>query len=136
MANALYGLGKQAILNKEIDLDTDTIKAILLNSSYVPNLVTDQFLSGVTTYRVTGTTDQALTTKSVTLGVFDADDVTFTAVASGSTAKYVGLYRDSGSAATSQLIALFDTITNFPVTTNGGNITVQWDNGAYKIFAL
>ena len=27
-------------------------------------------------------------------------------------------------------------VTGFPLATNGGDITVQWDNGAFKIFAL
>jgi hypothetical protein len=34
------------------------------------------------------------------------------------------------------LIARIDTATGLPVTPNGGDITVQWDAGADKIFTL
>jgi hypothetical protein len=39
-------------------------------------------------------------------------------------------------AATSPVLIYIDTITGFPLATNGGDITIQWDNGAYKIFSL
>ncbi len=134
MANALYAKGKEALLSGAINIPTDTIKAILVSNGYTPNINTHQYLSSLEAYRLS--TDQTLGTKSITFGVVDAADVTWTAVAGGATGSYVALYKDTGSAATSPLIALFDTITNFPVSTNGGDITVQWDNGAYKIFAL
>ena len=46
------------------------------------------------------------------------------------------IYQDSGVSATSRLIAYIDTATGLPVTPNGGNITVTWDNGANRIFKL
>lgn len=72
----------------------------------------------------------------MTNGVFDAADSTFTSVAvSGSkTVQALVVYKDTGSAATSPLIAYIDGFT--AVTPSGGNITVTWDNGASKIFAL
>jgi hypothetical protein len=134
MANALYAKFKQALLNAEINLDTDTIKAILVSNAYPQNLATDEFLSGISAYQL----DDPVTLTNTTIagGVFDADDVTFTAVAAGATAEGVVLYKDTGNPATSKLIAYIDTITSFPLATNGGNVTVQWDNGANKIFAL
>jgi hypothetical protein len=48
----------------------------------------------------------------------------------------VVIYKDTGVPGTSPLIAYIDTITGFPLVTNGGDITIQWDNGAYKIFSL
>ena len=134
MANALYGKGKEHILNGDIDIDTATIKAILLSSAYTPNLATHETISDVSAYRLN--TDQTLTGVTKTLGVVDANDVVFTAVTAGATAKYVALYKDSGVAGTSYLIALYDTITNFPVSTNGGNIEIKWDDGPNKLFAL
>ena len=134
MANALYGLGKQKLLSGAIDLTTATIKVRLVKNTYAQNLTTDEFISSVT--KITGTTDQTLTGKSVTLGVFDADDATFTAVPAGETSEGVVIYKDTGVEATSPVLAYIDTITGFPLATSGGNITVQWDNGAYKIFSL
>ena len=46
------------------------------------------------------------------------------------------LYRDTGVEATSALIAYIDTATGLPITPNGGDIIVNWDNGANKIFRL
>ena len=134
MANTLYGLGKEKFGAAAINLLTDTIKVRLVKNTYAQNLATDEFISSVT--KITGTTDQTLTGKSFTLGVFDADDATFTAVASGETSEGVVIYKDTGSDATSPVLAYIDTITGFPLATSGGNITVQWDNGAYKIFSL
>lgn len=136
MANALYGKGKEKLLSStaSVSLDTDTIKAALVSSAYTPNMSTDEFWSTVVA-NVLGT-PQTLSSKAITLGVFDAADVTFTAVASGSTAKYVAIYKDTGLSSSSPLIALLDVITGFPYATNGGDILIAWDNGANKIFAL
>jgi hypothetical protein len=68
--------------------------------------------------------------------VFDGDDVTFTAVAGGATINYLVIYQDTGTPGTSRLIACIDTATGIPLSTNGGDITIQWDNGANKIFKL
>lgn len=134
MANALYGLGKEKILSGAIDLMTDTIKVRLVKNTYAQNLTTDEFVSSVT--KITGTTDQTLTGKSITLGVFDAADPTFTAVPAGETSEGVVIYKDTGTESTSPVLVYVDGITGFPLATSGGNITVQWDNGAYKIFSL
>jgi hypothetical protein len=48
----------------------------------------------------------------------------------------VVIYKDTGSPASSPLLAYIDAITGFPLATNGGDITVQWDNGTFKIFSL
>lgn len=134
MANSLYSKARQAFLDATIDLPTDTIKAALVTNGYTPNLSTHDFYDDVSA-NVVGT-PQTLGTKTITDGVFDAADVTFTAVASGSTVNYILIYKDTGTPSTSPLIALIDTATGLPVLTNGGNITITWDNGANKIFAI
>ena len=134
MANALYAKGKEKFLTGAINLSSDTIKVRLVKNTYAQNLGTDEFISSVT--KITGTTDQTLTGKSVTDGVFDAADPTFTAVPSGETSEGVVIYKDTGVEGTSPVVAYIDTITGFPLATNGGDITIQWDNGAYKIFSL
>ena len=77
----------------------------------------------------------ALTGESVSGNVFDANDTTFSAV-TGDQCEYIVLYKHTGTDSTSRLICIFDTATNLPVTPNGGDIVVSWDNGASKIFAL
>ena len=134
MANALYNKGKQKFLAADIDMEVDTIKAALVDSaSYTPNMSTDEFYSSVSAGTVG--TPQTLASKTVTAGVFDAADITYTAV-TGAQCEYIVIYKDTGTPSTSALIALIDTATNLPVTPNGGDISVTWDNGANKIFKL
>lgn len=134
MANALYGKGKEKLLTAAINLSSDTIKVALLTSAYSPNLSTDEFHSTISAYIVG--TPQTLASKTITLGVFDAADITFAAVTAGSTVSRLAVYKDTGLSASSPLLALIDTITGFPLATNGGDIQVVWDSGANKIFSL
>lgn len=133
MANQLYLKGKESFLGGDLALDTDTIKCVLVDTGvYTPNFTTHQFLSDVTGVVATS---PAFTTKTVTNGVFDAADITFTAV-TGNDSEAVVLYKDTGVSSTSNLIAYIDTATGLPVTPNGTDIIVQWDNGSNKIFSL
>jgi len=134
MANAIYAKGAEKILSASINLGTDTIKVALVKNTYPQLLATDEFFSDIAAY-VLGT-PQALSGKSVAGGRFDADDPTFTAVVAGDTSEGLVVYKDTGVAGTSPLLLYIDTITGFPLATNGGDITPQWDNGTLKIFSL
>lgn len=137
MANALFDKGRESFLsqNPAIDWDTDTIKGVLVDhGSDTPLPATDQYLSDIGAGARIATSG-AFASKTVTSGVADAADVTFTAV-SGASVESIVIYKDTGSAATSPLIAFIDTATGLPVTPNGGDITAAWDNGANKIFKL
>ena len=132
MANRLYPKGAEKILGA-LDLTSVTVKAALLSDAYTYSAA-HEFLSDVSASVLN--TAQTLASKAVTGGVFDAADVVYTAVTSGANARYVALYHDTGVAGTSSLIFFVDTATGLPMATNGGDITVQWDNGANKIFSL
>lgn len=134
MANAVYAKGAEKVLSKLIDFSTDTIKVALVKNTYPQNLAADEFYSDISAY-VLGA-PQALSGKSVAGGKFDANDPTFTAVTAGDTSEGLVVYKDTGVAGTSPLLLYIDTITGFPLATNGGDITPQWDNGANKIFSL
>ena len=133
MANLLYGKGREKFLSGAIDWSTDDIKVSLVNATtYTVAIDTHEFytdLSGIV--QDSGN----LTSKTVTLGVADAADVTFSTV-TGSSAEALVIWKDTGTASTSPLIAYIDTATNLPITPNGGDITVAWDGGANKIFKL
>lgn len=138
--SALYGLAKQSLLSQSpsIDFDTDTIKAALVISGYTANTATNghQYFSSVGTNAVATAT---LASKTVVGGVFDAADVTFSSVTSSTnTINQIVIYKDTGTAASSPLIAVIDSTSSgsIAITPNGGDITVSWDNGASKIFAL
>lgn len=135
MANALYDLGREKFLNADIDWAADNIKALLIDTAlYSANLATDEFLDDIAGGAIEATSGN-LASKTSTAGVADAADVTFSAV-SGATVEAIVLYKDTGTAGTSALIAYIDTATNLPITPNGGDITISWDNGSNKIFKL
>ncbi len=80
-----------------------------------------------------------LLTKTTTLGVADAADTVFPAVAGGDTVTGVVIWKDTGSPATSPLLAWIDTnadTTAISLTTTGADITIQWSAGADRIFRL
>jgi hypothetical protein len=135
MANALYDHGRKGFLAGEIDWDADTIKIALLKSTHTPDLANDDFWDDVSADLVD--TAETLASKTTTGGVADAADVTFTSV-TGSECGYLCIYKDTGTPSTSPLIALLDSagVTGLPVTPNGGDIEVQFDSGADKIFKL
>lgn len=125
MANALYDTFKEALLNKEHDLDTDTIKASLIDSA-------DYSFSASHTDYAGGTPDVAagakvaessdLPTKSITNGTFDTGDFTWSSV-TGDQSEAIILWNDA--IANDALIAFYDTgMTGMPVTPNGGDINV------------
>lgn len=135
MANALYAKGREGFLDGSIDWDTHTIKVILIDTAdYTVNLAVHDNLDDVPAAARVATSG-ALTGKTVTDGVADANDVTFTAV-TGDPSEALIVYKDTGTESTSRLIAYIDTATGLPVTPNGGDISVVWDNGANKIFKL
>jgi hypothetical protein len=206
-ANAVFDKGIQALISGGIDLDTDTIKCLLLDldntgthnklitaasnatpivitsnshgfsngqlvvvtgvggntnangvwvianvatntfelqgsvgngaytsGGYVMNLTTPEFVADL----VAGGIEErssALASVTVTNGVFDAADFTFTAAA-GDPCEALVYYKDTGSDATSRIFLIVCTGTGLPVTLNGGDVTVQLSNGVNKIVSF
>lgn len=129
MASALYPKGKEGFLGAEIDLTADTIKVALIDTGvYTFSTAHDYFndVSGIV--GTPGTIENPV----VTNGIFDGDDVVFSAV-TGNSVEAIVIYKDTGTSTTSPLIAYIDGIS---VTPDGSDIIIQWDNGANKIFAL
>jgi hypothetical protein len=135
VANKLYPKGKQNLLSAGFNLPSDTIRVALVDAGYTYNAAHDAYDDLTPASNVVGT-PQALSGKSVTDGVFDAaSPVTFTSVTGDQVTQLV-IYKDTGVQSTSLLLVHIDSATGLPVTPNGGNITVSWDTGASKIFAL
>ena len=135
MGNALYDKGREGFLDGSIDWDTDTIKAVLVDTDdYSVDLAAHDNLDDIPAPARVATSG-ALTGKTVAAGVADATDVTFSEV-TGDQSEALVIYKDTGTESTSRLIAYIDDATGLPVTPNGGDITVQWDSAASKIFKL
>lgn len=135
MANAVYPKAKEGFLGGDIAWDSDNIKVSLVDTGAYTYSSSDDFLNDIAGGAIIATSGN-LAGKSITNGVADANDVTITAV-SGVSVEALVIYQDTGSSATSRLIAYLDTgVTGLPFTPNGGDVTITWDNGASKIFAL
>lgn len=132
MANAIYPKAKQKFLDALIDMPSDTIKIALIDTGVYTYSGTDEFWSAASAAQIG--ISQTLASKTITDGVFNADDVTFTSV-TGASIEALIIYKDTGSAATSPLIMYIDVAASgLPVTPNGNNIDVQFN--ASGIFAL
>ena len=133
MPNVVMNEAKESIFDRNIDLIADTLKAGLATATWVSNADeqfideggADDFVDG----RAAGTTDQTLTSKVIgkdLTGDFtylDAADSVFLGVTAGTAITHGPVYKDSGVATTSKLLADYD----IPdITPNGGDITLQW----------
>lgn len=131
MADVVYNIFKKSLMNGGIDLDTDTIKVMLVTSTYTPDQDAHIDRADVTN-EVTGTgytTGGAeITSKTVTQddtdneGVFDGADVVW--ASSTITARGAVIYKSTGVAANDLLICYLDFGTDKVST--AGDFTLQW----------
>jgi hypothetical protein len=127
MPNNVYPKYKEQILGAaaNTNLLTGTVKVALVDTGTYTYNAAHEFLTSLT--GVVGTAQTIGATKSVTNGLFDGGDVTFTAV-TGNSAEALVIYIDTGTAGTSRLVAYIDTgVTGLPVTPNGGDIGITWN---------
>lgn len=128
-----YGPFFQSLFNKEVDYDTDTIKAMLCSASYTPDQDAHRYKSSVTN-EVTGSGYTAggvtLASKTVTYTpgtnvlALDAADITWAALTA--TSRYCVIYDDSPATdATKPLIGFIDF--GADVICSGGPMTIQLD---------
>jgi hypothetical protein len=133
MPNAIYNSFKRDIANGSIDLDTDSIKIMLVTSTYVANIDTHAKRSDITN-EISGSGYTSggvvLIGKSVTMntttdkGVFDADDVTISTATI--TARAGILYKSRGGASSAdELIAYLDFGSDVACT--AGNFNIAFD---------
>ena len=127
MASFVFYPMSEQLAEGAIDFDTDTFRIALVTSSYTLDQ-TDVYWSEIQANEVSGTGytaggETSACTVSRVSGVTTLADVTWTAPVSGFTAAYAVIYKDTGTAATSPLVALVDPGT--PVAANGSSFTVE-----------
>jgi hypothetical protein len=140
-AFTLYGAAKEGIAKATIDLDGETIRAMLLTSAYTPVVNTHALTSDLTGelptadgYTAGGAALTGVTvTRSGGTVTFDAADVSWTASGAGLTARYLVLYADGATDRLIGYILLDDTPANVVVNA-GTTLTIQWS--ASGIFTL
>lgn len=137
MPNQLYDTFKEGLLNKIFDMDTDIIKATLVDTAtYTFSAAHDTYGGGtpdvpdVEKVAVSG----QLATPTITNGVFDTQDFTWSTV-TGDQSEAIILWDDTIAAPPDHLVAYYDqSITGMPVTPNGGDINVTVNGSGW--FAL
>lgn len=133
MADVIVNGFKKHIMNGGIDLDTDTVKVMLLTNSHTQDQDAHEFIDDVSANEVSGTGytagGQALAGKAVTQdntdneGVFDANDLTWST--STITARYAAIYKDTGTPATSPIVCILDFGSD--KSSSAGNFTIAWN---------
>ena len=152
MANVVYDIAKKFLVStssgqyKRINLLADTIKVALVGSTYTQassHNTMKRGLNSPSSYELTGTGytkgvggsgRKTLASKTITQddtntrAVFTAANVTWTAINAGTAGKCM-LIKEGGAGTTTSdtgtmLICVIDS--GFPVTTNGGDLTIQW----------
>ena len=125
MANVMYPKAKQGFIGGDLALDSDNIKAVLVDTATYTYSAAHEFLSSIPIGERVATSAN-LTSKTIVDGVFDSDDILYTAV-TGDPSEALVMYQDSGVEGTSRLIIYIDTATGLPVTPDGTNINVSID---------
>jgi len=137
MANAIYPKYKEALLNASANSaitgsGTTGLYVALVDTGTYTYSASHEFYSSLS--GIVGT-DQEITSPTLTNGVVDGGDVTFSAVSGNSVEALVIYRKNAGANTTWRLVAYIDTgQTGLPVTPNGGSITITWN--ASGIFAL
>lgn len=112
----LYGLAVVKAFNKEIDFDSDTIKAILVSASYTPDQDAHDYLNDVTANEETDGSyaRKTLASKAVSYNSgtnvikIDADDLLWSALTSAGVRYVIIADTQTGVDSTSPLIAYID----------------------------
>ena len=140
MAWVLYGPYKEDLFTQATSVDWDdnsttTVKIALATATYTPAVDTHDFFDDITN-EVTGTNytaggnacgNKSVSAPSSGVVTVDADDpATWSESGTGfSDARYAVLYKDTGTASTSPVIAYYDLTTDQGNTT--GDLTLSFD---------
>lgn len=125
MANQLYPLYKEALLNDDANIDvvTTNTRLVLVSSTYVFNAA-HNFRDDLSGALATPASSLANTTLLAS-GALDFDDFVIAGadITTGTVAAVI-FYVSTGAAATDRLVAFFDTLAGLPLAvTNGTDVT-------------
>lgn len=133
MANTLYDKGREGFLDGSIDWDTDNIKVVMLNSAYAFSQTHDN-LDDISAFAIVDGTSGNLASKTKTNGVADAADVVIAAPNPSDELGSVVVFKDTGTPATSRLIAYYDQ--GLPMTLDGSAFTIEWPSSTNRMFKI
>ncbi len=134
MANALYDSCRKGFLDGDFDWVANTHYVYLIDTGAYTYSAAHDFFDDVAGGAVIAG-PATLSGKTSTGGSADATDVTFSAV-SGVSIEAILITQFVTVASDSPVMVYIDTATGLPITPNGGDIIVTWDNGTNKIFRV
>ena len=144
MASFLYDIFRVNIMGEDthsfVDLDDDTLAMFFVDEADdTPNQTSDQDVADraaaaqVPAFASAPNLANGTTSAVSNRGVFDADDLTFTAL-TGDQSESIDLFKDTGTDTTSVLIANFDDYTGLPLTPSGSDVVIVFHaNGIIRI---
>jgi hypothetical protein len=135
MANTIYSQGLAGIISGNIRLESDTIVAMLVGATYIPDIddvlvsdVTDEVTNAVGT----GYERKVVTTKQFTIDsgtdnvLFSCDDLRWTEIQTNVDVQHVILFRQGFGDDTSSLLFAYE----IPLTqTVGADLLIEFANG-------
>ena len=132
MAN-VYNRGKAVLANGTVDWDTTAVKVMLVTSTYTYNVdhntrsqVTNEITNGGYTAGGVNLTGRVVTQNDTNdRAELAASNTLFASLAAGDQPYAAIVYRNSGAAATDDLIS-YNVLTT-PPAPNGGDYTIVWD---------
>ncbi len=137
MASLLYLKGIEQFMTGDIASESDTLKAAFMAPAYTANAGTHQFYSDVSGNVAAGSTDQTLTNVSINIDTgnsrveFDCDNLSVSNETT--TTDSIIIYKDTGNAATSPLIAYLE-FTEGSVSPVDGTLAVTFNvEGLFSI---
>jgi hypothetical protein len=134
MANAIYGKGRQAFGNADIDwLDDNICVQLVDTAAYTVLIDSHEFLSDIPSGARIGA-PVSLSSKTNLLGVMDAANLSVTGLTSAPSIEALVVFKNTGNPATSRLIEYIDTATGLPVASGAPQVDVTW--AAEGIFKL
>jgi hypothetical protein len=142
VANVVYPKFKQLLAQGEVDLETDDLRAVLVDTADYTYDAAHDFLNDIPAGARVATSG-TITGRAVTVdsgnAVLDATDTTVNAV-SGDTVEAIVVFKHTGVEGTSALLWYLDRQTDgttpIALTPNGGDVTIEWSNGASKVLRI
>lgn len=130
----MYNKGRERFATAQINWLTDTIKVMGVDVGAYTFSAAHEYLADIPgASRIAAAV--TLSGKDATNGALDANDVTFSLV-SGASIEALVIYKQGTGESDSPLIAYIDSGTGLPITPNGGDIIVTWDNGTNRILRI
>ncbi len=135
MSNTLFAKARESFGTQVLNWLTQDFRIAALKTGYSVDEDSADYLSDLDDTQIVATSD-LVTGKSMARGWFYALPTRFAALTSPNSVGSLAVYRDTGVAATSDLVLYIRSARSMPFTFTGGAVYVLWQIGDRGIFRL